>query len=148
MQLTAHFSLEELTASDTAARAAINNVPPQALMGNLLILAQGLEQVRTLLGGLSIHVTSGYRCLELNKKIGGARNSAHMQALAADIICPAFGSPLEICRKIAHANIPFEQMIHEFGHWCHIEFAIPPAAGKRELLSIADAATGYRTGLH
>lgn len=146
MQLTEHFSLEELIASEMASRLGINNTPPPSVCISLLILAQGLEEVRTLLIS-PIHVNSGYRSKQLNQVVGGSKTSDHIIGLAADIICPTFGKPLEICRAIAASNIPFKQVIHEFGHWCHISFALPHEEAKRELLTIASVATGYQEGL-
>ena len=69
MQLTAHFSLEELIASETATRSGIDNTPPSELMPNLRALADGLEKVRAALGGRPIHINSGYRCPALNKAV-------------------------------------------------------------------------------
>ncbi|HXA97573.1 MAG TPA: D-Ala-D-Ala carboxypeptidase family metallohydrolase [Candidatus Dormibacteraeota bacterium] len=94
MQLTEHFSLEELIASEVAARSGIDNTPSATIVSNLRVLAQGLERVRAAFGGKPIHVNSGYRCAALNAAIGGAGNSLHMQGLAADIVCPQVGEPL------------------------------------------------------
>lgn len=148
MQLTDHFSFEELIASETAARKRIDNTPPAELMPNLRALAEGLELVRKALGGRAIHINSGYRSLTLNKEIGGAEKSKHMHGLAADILCPQFGSPLEVCRAIVAARIATDQVIHEFGKWCHVSFPAPGAAARGELLTIASMATGYKTGLN
>jgi hypothetical protein len=148
MQLTEHFSFEELIASETAIRKGIDNTPPNDLMPNLQLLAEGLERVRTVLRGKPIHVNSGYRCLELNLAVGGSEKSLHMHGLAADIICPQFGSPLEICRAIAGSGIEFDQIIHEFGGWCHLSFSLPGAALRRELLTIAKAGARYDSGLN
>ena len=89
MNLSPHFSLQELTASDTAAKLNINNSPPVPVLMNLSILASGLEQIRSLLG-YPVHVNSGYRCPELNKTVGGVPDSAHLSGFAADIVCPQF----------------------------------------------------------
>jgi zinc D-Ala-D-Ala carboxypeptidase len=51
MQLTEHFSLEELIASEVAARSGIDNTPPANIVSNLRVLAQGLERVRAAFGG-------------------------------------------------------------------------------------------------
>ena len=104
--------------------------------------------MRTALGGLPIHVNSGYRCEALNEKIGGAKKSKHMDGLASDILCPQFGSPLDVCRAIVKANIKTDQVIHEFGKWCHVSFAAPGSVPRGELLTIASAATGYEDGLN
>ncbi len=148
MQLTDHFSLEELIVSETAARFGIDNTPPAAILVNLRVLAHGLEQIRAALGGRPIHVNSGYRCLALNRKIGGARNSQHLHGLAADIICPSYGTPLAVCREIVAAGLKPDQVIHEFGHWCHVSFAAAGKTPRGELLTIASAARGYQEGLN
>jgi zinc D-Ala-D-Ala carboxypeptidase len=149
MQLSEHFSREELIASEVAVRSGIDNVPPaEEIEVNLLALAAGLELVRAVLGGKPIHVSSGFRCAALNRAVGGAANSAHMLGLAADILCPQFGSPLEVCRAIDAAGIKTDQIIHEFGHWCHVAFPAPGAPGRGELLTIASAAQGYQVGLN
>ena len=147
-QLTPHFSLEELTSSDTGARLGIDNSLPERLMPNIQALAEGLEQVRLALGGRPIHINSGYRCPQLNTVIGGAKTSHHMDGLAADILCAEFGTPLQVCRAIVAAGIKTDQVIHEFGKWCHVGFAAPGAQPRGELLTIASAAKGYETGLN
>jgi len=148
MQLTEHFSLEELVASEMAVRAGIDNAPSVEIAANLLVLAEGLERVRAAVGNRPIRVTSGYRCAALNTAIGGANNSMHMRGLAADIICPQFGPPLAVCRAIAEANFVTDQVIHEFGRWTHVAFAAAGAQPRRELLTIASAAGGYQPGLN
>jgi len=148
MQLSQNFSLEELIASDTAARAGINNTPPPAILENLRRLAQGLELVRHALGDRPLHVNSGYRCPELNAKIGGAKSSAHMSGLAADIVCPQFGTPLDVARAIADQHIATDQIIHEYGQWCHVAFPAPGQPARNQRLTIASAAQGYRDGLN
>lgn len=118
MNLTEHFTLAELTASETAARLGIDNTPSDAIIHNLTRTALLLEQVRTLLGPPII--SSGYRCPALNSVIGGAPRSAHMLGLAADFIVPAFGTPLEVCQALSANALQYDQLIHEFGRWVHI----------------------------
>lgn len=120
MQLTDHFSLEELTFSSTAIRNNIDNTPSFEIVAHLTTLAIGLEQVRTLLGS-PMHIDSGYRCPALNAAVGGASKSAHMEGYAADFICPAFGTPLEIVKAIEASDIQFDKCIQE-GRWVHISF--------------------------
>ena len=121
MQLSEHFTLEELTFSQTASRKGINNEPSEAVKRNLETLAKGLERVRaTLLS--SIHISSGYRSFELNKFIGGSAKSAHMDGYAADFTAPAFGNPEAIVRTLKRAMIQCDQCIME-GTWVHISFA-------------------------
>lgn len=121
MKISEHFTLEELVFSQTAVRKGINNEPSEAVKRNLEILAKGLERVRaTLLS--PIHISSGYRSIELNKSVGGSTKSAHMDGYAADFTAPAFGNPQAIVRALKRAMIQCDQCIME-GTWVHISFA-------------------------
>lgn len=120
MQLSPHFSLEELTASSTARRLGIDNTPPAEALANLAVTANGLEGVRSLLGQ-PMRIDSGFRCPALNRAVGGAKTSAHMSGYAADFVCPEFGDPLAIVKAIAASELPFDQVIQE-GTWVHISF--------------------------
>lgn len=137
MKLSEHFTLAELTASQSAARLGLDNTPPVAIVDALRKTAQLLEQVRALLGK-PIIVSSGYRAPQVNRAVGGAANSAHMLGCAADFACPAFGSPLEVCREIAQSDIAYDQLIHEFRAWVHIAWSPQP---RRMVLTIDGAGT-------
>lgn len=123
MNLSEHFTLEEATFSDTAIRLGIDNQPSPKQLGNMQISAQGMEEVRRLLGGLGIKVNSWIRQPALNEAIGGAKVSAHMDGWAIDFLCPSFGDPLTVCKAIEQSEIKFDQLIHEYGRWTHISFA-------------------------
>lgn len=123
MNLSPNFALDELTASETAARHGIDNTPDQAIIQNLTRLANALQKVRALLGNKVIIVSSGYRSPELNQKVGGSATSDHCKGLAADFICPSYGTPDEIVRVVMASAIPFKQVIREFDKWVH--FSIP-----------------------
>ena len=119
-RLSRHFTLEELTFSQTASRKNIDNTPSLEVVAQLTRLAYCMEQVRALLGG-PIRITSGYRSPALNSAIGGAKNSAHMSGFAADFVCPSYGFPLDIVKAISASSIKFDQCIQE-GTWVHISF--------------------------
>jgi zinc D-Ala-D-Ala carboxypeptidase len=105
-QLTPHFTLSELTASTTGSRLGIDNTPPPEHMAKLVLTAEMLERVRTLLQ-CPVIVTSGYRCMKLNVAVGGVTSSDHARGQAADIVAPAFGTAYEVAKKLA----PFVSMI-------------------------------------
>ena len=144
--LSAHFTLDELTASQAATRKGIDNTPTPDVLRNLQSLAAVLEKIRTLLGGVSIIVSSGYRSPAVNKAVGGAKNSAHMSGLAADFTAPKFGTVLQTARMIAASEINYNQPIYEYGAWVHISLAAPGAVPRRENLSIFKG-TPYLKGL-
>lgn len=143
-QLTDHFSLEELTFSSTAQRMGIDNTPTPDIVERLRFTAAGLEKIRALLGQ-PMRIDSGYRCPRLNGAVGGVGHSAHMDGDAADFVCPAFGTPLEVARAIAASPIQFDQLIQE-GTWVHVSFA---PAMRRQVLTASFGPTGasYRSGL-
>lgn len=143
MNLSAHFTLDELTASDTAARRGIDNTPTPQIVDNLRRVAATLEAIRAL-QDRPIVVTSGYRCPELNRAVGGASNSAHMQGLAADINMPPL-TPFEFGQLIIGAGIEFDQLIHEFGRWVHVGLAPSGVVPRRQVLTIRTG-TGYLPG--
>lgn len=126
MRLSDHFTLLEFTRSDNAARLNIDNAPPLAIEQNLVKLAGLMEQVRALLGGHAIGISSGYRCSSLNKAIGSRPSSKHVQGLACDFRCDDYGSPVEIVKTIQSSQIEFDQCILEFFNpvngngWVHI----------------------------
>lgn len=122
MNLTDHFSLEELTHSELATRRGLNNAAPATVLPHLITLAQGLEKVRKVLGN-PILISSGYRSPDVNRAVGGSPTSAHCVGYAADFICPAFGTPQEVAKAIKGAGIGFDQLIYE-GTWIH--FSVDP----------------------
>ncbi len=143
MMLTANFSLAHFTASETAERAGIVNAPPPEIVANLQRLAAGLEEIRLLLGW-PLDISSGYRCPELNRAVGGSATSQHVLGMAADFTCPQFGTPIAIAATIQASDIRFDQCILEFNRWVHISFSPAP---RRRILSIYDGGDGYLDGL-
>ena len=121
-QLTEHFTLEEFTDSQTAARKGIPNVPTASVRKNLDRLAETMEKVRTLLGDKPILVSSGYRSPAVNAAVGGSKSSAHMSGLALDFSCPGFGTPKAICKKLEPhmKELGIDQLIHEYDSWVHL----------------------------
>ena len=121
MNLTENFTLDEFTFSQTAVRRGIDNSPNKTVLENLKTTAQGMEKIRALLNN-PIRITSGFRSPALNIAIGGSLRSHHVLGLAADFVCPRFGTPKDICKAIMKSNIQYDQLIHE-GTWVHISFA-------------------------
>ncbi len=126
MQLTKHFTLEEMLRSDTAVRLDIKEqfTPPPEVVDNLTALCKNvLEPLRALLPepSSSIHISSGYRCLRLNNAIGGAANSQHIKGQAADTHVPGMAIE-DWYRFIKNSGIEFDELIQEFDSWVHISY--------------------------
>jgi putative chitinase len=118
-QLSPHFSLEELTTTNTG----LNNTPNADEIERLRLLAAFLEKVRAVLGNKTMSVNSAFRSEAVNNSVGGVKNSAHRLGYACDFVCPSFGSPLEVCKALDAAGtagtIVFDQLIQE-GTWTHV----------------------------
>lgn len=130
MNLTPHFTLDELTESQIAVRRGIDNKPGIPIMRNLTRLSETLEQVRALVGK-PIRISSGYRCPDLNKWVGGSPTSAHTLGLAADFTCSSM-TPKDLAKLICASDIMFDQLIYE-GAWVHI--ALSTGTPRREVLT-------------
>ena len=122
--LTEHFTLEELTYSYTAKKYNIDNTPTKMQISELTRLCQDiLEPIRQKVGK-PIIISSGFRCKALNDRIGGAKNSDHMYACAADIKCK--GMTVKdlfdiIVDMIKNDEIEVRQLIDEYNYsWVHI----------------------------
>jgi len=143
MNLSNNFTLEELTASSIGTRKGIPNVPDADEIENLKVLAQTLERIRELLG--PIHIDSAFRSPKINSAVGGSPHSAHLEGYAADFVAPSFGSPLDVCKAIEGAGIPFDQLIME-GAWTHI--SIDPRERQQTLTAhFSDGKVTYTGGL-
>lgn len=142
MQLSKHFSLEEMIYSETALRFAIKNEPTAAVLANLKTLAAKMEEVRSVLGDKSIFVTSAYRSPRINNLVGGSRTSSHMDGLACDFKVAGL-SDVKAAQLIAASDIKFDQLILEYG-WVHIGFG---AGMRRQILTKKTASSPYEKGL-
>jgi zinc D-Ala-D-Ala carboxypeptidase len=119
MNLTPHFTLDELTASESAERNGWDNTPNDVELENLKRLADMLEQVKVVLGGKPIMVNSAFRSKKVNDAVGSKDTSQHRLGCAADLRVPGM-TPDEVVRKVIASGINFDQIIREFDRWTHI----------------------------
>jgi hypothetical protein len=116
MQLTPHFSLAELTVTNTK----IDNIPSKEVIEVLRTTAFYMEKVREILGNVAITINSGYRSPDVNRQVGGTSNSSHIFGYAVDFT--AYGhTPLTISNILSKSNLKFDQLIYE-KTWVHISF--------------------------
>ena len=142
MLITPHFTLDEMTVSQLAARDGFDNTPPPQARANLQLLCGALEQVRALFDA-PIIISSGYRSEKVNQLIGGSRNSQHVQGLAADFTVIEV-SPRDTVRRISNSTIAFDQLILEFDRWVHL--SVTCGTPRRQVLTLRKGG-GYLPGL-
>lgn len=118
-----YFTLNELTYSHVAVLNDIDNTPSEEIKKNLEELMEDLDSLREAWGG-AIKITSGYRCKELNEKVGGGKTSVHPYGFAADM--KPFNNDMDKFCEVAKEwakNRNFDQLIEESNkegsRWLH-----------------------------
>lgn len=137
MNLSEHFTLEELTASETAARNGWDNSPNLNELSNLKRLAEFLEQVKTVVGGKPVMINSAFRSKLVNDSVGSKDTSQHRIGCAADIRVPGM-TPDEVVKAVIAADIGYDQVIREFDRWTHISIPNNPEDKPRQQALIID----------
>ena len=138
VNITPHFTLEELTTSETAERNGWDNTPGEAEMANLKRLANLLEQVRALVNK-PVMVNSAYRSKKVNDAVGSKDTSQHRLGCAADIRVPGM-TPDQVCRAVIASGIAYDQIIREFDRWTHISVPNTESTPPRKQALIIDRA--------
>ncbi len=134
MRLSKNFTIEEFLVSQTATRHGIDMTPGPEIIENLQRLVTGVMQPLRDEVGVGIFVSSGFRPLELNTRIGGSKTSEHVNGNACDF--KVIGqTPFDTAELIVSMELPFDQVIHEFGRWVH--------CGVRDILR-AQELTAYK----
>ena len=114
-----YITVNEMLHSQTAEKLNIKNVPNDPIViENLEHTIEQLDELRRLYGH-PIIITSGYRCPELNKAVGGKSNSQHVKGQAADLKYDP-----ELLQFIIN-NYHYDQLIEETSKrskWIHISF--------------------------
>jgi uncharacterized protein YcbK (DUF882 family) len=134
MNLTDHFTLEELTHTD---HRQYDNTPNDAELENIKRLAEFLEEVKTVLGGKPIMVNSAFRSKQVNDAVGSKDTSQHRIGCAADIRVPSM-TPDEVVRAVIASGIGYDQIIREFDRWTHISVTNIAGAEPRKQALIID----------
>jgi len=140
MNLTEHFTLEELTTTD---HRQFDNTPNETERENLVRLAGLLELVKVAIGGKPVMVNSAFRSKQVNDAVGSKDTSQHRLGCAADIRVPSM-APDAVVKAIIAAKLPYDQLIREFatpngGGWTHISIPNDPKGKPRGQVLIIDA---------
>jgi hypothetical protein len=152
MNLSANFTLKELTKSDTATRLGLDNTPNDEALENLKTLCEKVLQPVREHFGKSVTVNSGYRSPESNAAVGGSKTSDHCKGQAADIEITGVANA-DLAQWIMD-NLEYTQLILEFytsgipdSGWVHVSYD-PNNLKKQELTATKVAGkTTYLNGL-
>jgi hypothetical protein len=152
MNLSANFTLKELTKSDTATRLGLDNTPDDEALENLKTLCEKVLQPVREHYGKSVSVNSAYRSPESNAAVNGSKSSDHCKGMAADIEIVGVANA-DLAQWIMD-NLEYTQLILEFytpgipdSGWVHVSYD-PNNLKKQELTATKVAGkTTYLNGL-
>lgn len=114
-----HFTLQELTRSATAERLGIYNTPDVSQVSNLTRLVDRVLDPAREVFGAPIYVNSGYRSPQLNRAVGGATRSYHLQGRAADLNTRSRAGNLRLYKILL--TLPHCELLWENnGTWIHV----------------------------
>lgn len=129
MKISEHISMKEALRSNTAQRLGINNMPDNDTFVSMQITAEHIFEPLRNHFNEPIYISSFYRSPELNKAIGGSKNSQHCKGEAIDID--------DVYSKASNADffnyikdkLEFDQLIWEFGDdenpaWVHVSYSL------------------------
>ena len=130
VRLSAHFTLGEMTRSQTAVRLSIDNDPGEDAVKSLTKLCKNILEPVRLLFGIPFSPSSGFRSIELNELIGGSTTSQHCFGEAVDFEIPGVPN-IEVANWIRD-NLIFDQLILEYyqyddpaAGWIHVSCRSP-----------------------
>jgi uncharacterized protein YcbK (DUF882 family) len=137
MNLSQHFTLEELTHTD---HREFDNTPTDTELANLVRLAEFLEVVRSVLDDRNVFINSAFRSKAVNDSVGSKDTSQHRTGCAADIRVPGM-TPDEVVKFIRSADIEYDQVIREFDRWTHVSIPLEGAKPRKTALIIDKTGT-------
>ena len=122
MNLSAHVTLAEFENSPTATTHGINNKMSESQIASAKLLCENVFEPLRLYLNIPIKISSGFRCVQLNKMIKGSSTSQHTKGEAMDIKIDAKGF------NFIKDKLDFDQLIWEFGNdenpsWVHVSFS-------------------------
>jgi hypothetical protein len=121
MNLSAHVPLAEFENSPTATTHGINNKMSESQIASAKLLCENVFEPLRIHLNIPIKISSGFRCVQLNKMIKGSSTSQHTKGEAMDIKIDAKGF------HFIKDKLEFDQLIWEFGNddnpqWVHVSY--------------------------
>jgi zinc D-Ala-D-Ala carboxypeptidase len=122
MNLSAHVTLKEFQASGLATLRNLNNEMSESQIASAKLLCENVFEPLRLYLNTPIKISSGFRCLQVNRLIGGSATSQHTKGEAMDLQINAKGF------NFIKDKLEFDQLIWEFGNdeqpsWVHVSFS-------------------------
>lgn len=127
-KISKYVTYQEVTKSNQATALKLANIPNATQLNNLKAVCTNVfDKVREHFGK-PIGISSGFRSVELNAKIGGSKTSQHCEGKALDIDGDIFGGiSNKLIFEYIRKSCTFDQLIWEFGtenspDWVHVSY--------------------------
>lgn len=139
--LSEHLSVREFEFSQSAVRLGFSNAMIPEHKENAIALAKNIFEPVRAFRGAPIKISSGYRSLELNKRIGGSKTSQHIKGEAIDL--PLTNNEA----KWIIDNLDWDQLIFEFpdkngdASWIHVSYTKHRKNRKQVLIAVKQNGT-------
>lgn len=135
-----NFTLSEFVVSATAKKEGIDNTPSFEVVDHLNELVSIILQPLRTAYGKPLTITSGYRCEQLNTKVGGSKTSSHLLGYAADVQASEQSKFMDFAERWLKDNdIAFDQSIKESCGgvvWWHIGLKNSQGEQRRKFMRI------------
>lgn len=127
-QITKNFTMQEMCASMTADLLHIENIPSAKAAENLRVLCKKILQPTRDKLNKPLKINSGYRSTELNKAVGGVKNSYHLTGQAADIFVMGTREGMTLAAVLLQNDLCDLVIIekHKNRYWVHVQWSLAP----------------------
>lgn len=124
MRISEHITYEEAVRSEKAIKLKLINVPNDAQLANMKIVAEKCFEPTRKWYGLPIKINSFFRSPEVNKAVNGSPTSDHMKGNSIDLTAGSTADNLKLFNWMK-ANLIYDQLIWENdGDWIHVSFRV------------------------
>lgn len=126
IKITDHFNLQEFHSKDGTP------YPEKWINSRLLKLCNQLEVVREVVKAPLI-ILSGYRSLKHNARVGGAKNSQHVQGTAVDVMVKGLDAKKlsAIFEDLIAKKLILDGGLGSYSNWVHYDIRKVPARWKK-----------------
>lgn len=123
-KITDHFTFYELTNTDYFGYLDINREEGFKKIYTLTDLCIKILEPIRLIFNKPVIINSGFRCIEVNKLVGGKSNSQHLLGEAVDFKIKG-ENVVDVFNEIQKTDLMYGQLINEYNKWIHVSLGYP-----------------------
>lgn len=133
--ISKHITINEATYSEKAVKNKVSNIPNEAQLESMQLVAEKLFEPLREWYGKPIKINSFFRSLEVNKLVGGASSSQHCKGEAIDISAGSKAENKKLFDWIKNSGLTFDQLINEYDYtWVHLSYKT--TGNRRQIITV------------